>query len=283
MNIGRSHKLVASLVFAFLLATTLPLGAQQPSPTTTAAAAPVPVFDVVAIHENKSGARNATIGWGGDAFVATNTTLVTLLMNAYGIRDDLMSGVPGWAYSVHFNVNAKISDPDADALKKLSREQHRAMMVTLLNDRFHLRTHIEIKTLPVYDLVIAKGGSKLKENAAPPPTSFDPGKTPSAHQPGSFFVGNSEMTGIAIPISTVAGSLAFYVERNIIDKTGLTGRYDINLKWTPAELEGKTDATDNNAPDLFTALQEQLGLKLEPSKGPVPTLVIDHVEMPSEN
>jgi uncharacterized protein (TIGR03435 family) len=97
-------------------------------------------------------------------------------------------------------------------------------------------------------------------------------------------ISDSGMTGTAIPISSLAGNLAFRVERNVIDKTGLTGRYDINLKWTPEDLEGKTDASaDNNAPDLFTALQEQLGLKLEPSKGPVDTLVVDHVEMPTEN
>jgi uncharacterized protein (TIGR03435 family) len=92
------------------------------------------------------------------------------------------------------------------------------------------------------------------------------------------------MTGVGIPMSMLAPNLAFVLERNVIDKTGLTGRYDINLKWTPTEQEGKTEGlTDNPAPDLLTALQEQLGLKLEPSKGPVDTLVIDHVEMPTEN
>jgi uncharacterized protein (TIGR03435 family) len=247
-----------------------------------ATAAPLPVFDVVAIHQNKSASMNSTVRWGGDAYVATNATLDSLLMAAYGIRADLMSGLPGWATSTHFDINAKISDPDADALKKLSREQRRAMMVALLNDRFHLRAHIEVKTLPVYDLVIAKGGAKLKENITPFSDNTDPGKTPSTLKPGSFMVSNSSITAVAIPLSTLTNALGFWVERNIIDKTGLTSRYDINLKWTPAELEGKTDATDN-APDLFTALQEQLGLKLEPSKGPVDTLVIDHVDMPTAN
>jgi len=248
--------------------------AQQPTTT------PLPVFDVVAIHENKSPSDNMTIRWGGDSYIATNATLASLLMAAFGTREDLMSCLPGWATSTHFDVNAKISDPDADALKKLTRQQRQAMMVALINDRFHLRAHIEVKTLPVYDLVIAKDGSKLKQNDAVPPISFDPGKAPSAHQPGSFTVGNSEMTGVAIPVSILARSLAFWVERNVIDKTGLTGKYDINLKWTPTELQGKTD---DNAPDLFTAIQEQLGLKLEPSKGSVDTLVVDHVEMPSAN
>jgi len=282
MNTTRPPKRIVSLAISILLATALPLPAQQPSQTTAATGA-LPVFDVVAIHENKSPSDNMTIRWGGDAFVAENTDLISLLMNAYGIRPDLISGIPGWANSTRFDVNAKVSDPDADALKKLSREQRRTMMLALLNDRFHLRAHIEVKTLPVYDLVIAKGGPKLKEDVAAPATSPDPAKTPLNLKPGNFMISNSQMTGVAVPIATLAPNLAFQVQRNVIDKTGLTGKYDINLKWTPTELQGKTTATDNNAPDLFTALQEQLGLKLEPSKGPVDTLVIDHVERPSEN
>jgi len=276
-------------VFAsgLLLLSATCLFAQQPSQTTGAVGA-LPVYDAIAIHENKAGTNMSMVRWGSDAFTATNTTLTMLLMNAYGIREDLMSGLPGWANSFRFDINAKISDPNPEAIKNLSREQRRAMMVTLLKERFHLQTHIETKTLPVYDLVIAKGGLKLKENAAPPATSLDSSASPSALKPGSFRINNSgtnsEMTAVAVPISNLAGNLAFQVERNVIDKTGLTSKYDFNLKWTPMQLEGKVDATaDNNAPDIFTALQEQLGLKLEPSKGPVDTLVVDHVEMPTEN
>lgn len=283
MNITHPFKRLAPLAFAALLAFSPNLAAQQPSPPPPADA-PLPAFDVVAVHENKSSSNNMTIRWGGDAFIATNATLSSLLMNAFGIRADLMSGLPGWANSAHFDVNAKISEPDPDALKKLSREQRRSMMAALLVDRFHLRTHIEVKTLPVYDLVIAKSGPKLKENTTPLPTSTDPAKGTPGSSVGSFMISNSSMTGVAIPVSMFASNLAFQVERNVIDKTGLAGRYDINLKWTPEGQEGKPDGlTDTTAPDLFTALQEQLGLKLESSKGPVDTLVIDHVEMPSEN
>ena len=225
------------------------------------------------------------------SFVATNINLTSLLMNAYGIRPELMSGLPGWANSTRFDVNAKVSDPDIDALKKLTPEQKRtqrqAQMLALLADRFHLQAHIETKTLPVYDLVIAKGGPKLKENTALPSQPTDapgPGKPPANMKPGSMWISNSQMTAVGIPTSNLAANLAFRVERNVIDKTGLTGKYDFTLKWRPTELEGKADAsTDNDAPDLFAALQEQLGLKLEPSKGPVDTLVIDHVELPTEN
>lgn len=266
-----------------LLLSALALPAQQPSQSTAATAA-LPSYDVVAIHENRSGSSNSSAHWGDDAYIAENTTLTFLLTNAYGIRQELMSGLPSWANSVHFNINAKISDPDIDAIKKLSREQRNAMIAELLKERFHLRAHIEPKTLPVYDLVIAKGGPKLKQNNTPLPTSFDAGKTQSGPPPGSISGTDTGVTAVAVPISMFAENLAFRLQRNVIDKTGLTGRYDIDLKWTPVELDGKTGGiTDNVAPNLFTALQEQLGLKLEPSKGPVDALVIDHVEMPTEN
>jgi len=258
-----------------LLALSIPFAtlAQQSS-------APLPVYDVVSIHENRSGSNTMSIRGGGAGFVATNVDLTTLLMNAYNIRRDLMSGLPGWANSTSFDVNAKVSDPDIAAMKDLPRGQRQAMLVTLLQDRFHLRAHIEVKTLPVYDLVIAKGGSKLKENAALPTESSDPNNGPSKPKPGSMMVSNSQMTAVGIATSNLAANLAFHVERNVIDKTGLTGKYDFTLKWRPDNADA---TTDNNAPDLFTALQEQLGLKLEPSKGPVDTLVIDHIERPSEN
>ncbi|HZQ42084.1 MAG TPA: TIGR03435 family protein [Acidobacteriaceae bacterium] len=248
-------------------------------PQTAAMTAPLPVFDVVSIRENKTGSYSSTVRWVGDAFTATNMTLSTLLLNAYNIREDLMSGLPSWADSTHFDVNAKVSDPDPNVLKNLSREQRRAMIVAFLSDRFHLRAHIETKTLPVYDLVIAKGGLRMKEYAAVVSPGGGDGN-PANKKPGSMTIRNYQITAFGIPTSNLAANLAFIVQRNVIDKTGLTGMYDINLKWRPDDAPA---SDDNNAPDLFTALQEQLGLKLEPSKGPVNILVIDHVEMPTAN
>lgn len=263
-----------SLLSLLLSLPVIALG-QQPS------TAPLPVYDVASIHENKSGTNNVRVSTRDATFTATNYPLGDLISSAYGIREDLISGLPGWADSTRFDISAKVSDPDIEALKKLSREQRHAMLVALLANRFHLKAHIETKTLPVYDLVIAKGGSRLTENTIPADQAA-PG--PLGLKPGSMMISNSEMNAVGIPISNLAQNLAFRVERNVIDKTGLTGKYNFTLKWRPDELDGKADATtDSNAPDLFTAIQEQLGLKLEPSKGPVPTLVIDHVEMPSEN
>lgn len=221
-------------------------------------------------------------------FVATNVQLTILLNNAYNIRPDLMSGLPGWANSTRFDITAKVSDPDVTALKNLTREQREAMLLALLTDRFKLKAHIETKTLPVYDLVIAKGGSKLKENTALADQST-PGTGPHNMKPGTMVMSDTKLTGFATPTSALASTLAYQVGRNIIDKTGLTGRYDFTLNWSPenrAPVVGGNLAdkgSDTDAPDLFTALQEQLGLRLESSKGPVDTLVIDHVEFPTAN
>lgn len=279
MTIRRPSRRISFSVLAALLLITLHVSAQQPSPTAPTAAA-LPVYDVVSVHENKSGTNNVRVSTVEAAFTATNVSLSNLVSMAYDIRQNLISGLPGWAESTHFDISAKVSEPDIAALKKLSREQRHAMLAALLADRFHLKAHVETRTLPVYDLVIAKGGSKLTENIAPNPDSPDQPKTPFNLKRGSMMIDESQMTAVGVAISNLAQNLAFRVERNVIDKTGLTGRYDFTLKWRP---DDKPAADDNNNPDLFTALQEQLGLKLEPSKGPVDTLVVDHVEMPTAN
>lgn len=279
MQIRRLFFRITLLGFASLPVAVPNLLAQQSShPAATASA--LPAYDVIAIHENKSGANMATVTWGDDAFVAENTTLTLLLLNAYEIRPDLISGLPAWANSVHFNVNAKISDADAGAIKKLSPEQGRAMIAELLKERFNLSAHIEPRTLPVYNLVVAKGGPKLKENDTPP-ASLDEAGTSSGPHPENIWMSTTGITAVAVPISALAANLANHFQRSVIDKTGLTNRYDIHLKWRSDEQERA--GIDADAPDIFTALKEQLGLKLVPSKGPVDTLVIDHVEMPTEN
>jgi uncharacterized protein (TIGR03435 family) len=289
MTIDCSSKYIAHVLLGASFVITPHLPAQQPSQTTAAqqsshpaaTASPLPAYDVIAIHENRSGANMATVRWGDDAFVAENTTLTLLLLNAYDIRQDLISGLPAWASSVHFDVNAKISDADVGAIKKLSPDQGRAMIAELLKERFNLSAHIETKSLPVYNLVIAKGGPRLKENDTPPPTDLDAAEPSSGPHVANIWMSTTGITGVAVPIAILAANLASHVQRSVIDKTGLTNKYDIHLKWRSDEQERA--GVDNNAPDFFTALQEQLGLKLEPSKGPVDTLVIDHVEMPTEN
>jgi uncharacterized protein (TIGR03435 family) len=142
------------------------------------------------------------------------------------------------------------------------------MLQSLLADRFQLRVHYESRIQPIYELVLAKGGFKLKP-------------LPADHERGGMSGRPGEMILHGMSIADLARSLSMSNEagRAVVDKTGLTGNYEIDLKWTPDDQQGTPDAGST----LFTALEEQLGLKLEPAKGPVDTLVIDHVEKPSEN
>ena len=138
-------------------------------------------------------------------------------------------------------------------------------MRQILEDRFALKYHIEKRELPLYDLVIAKHGPKIKEST--PGGNFTNGMSPG------------KLSMHAYPMSALAASLSGAVGRLIIDKTGLTGQYDIDLTWAWRDDPGSGDT----GPSIFTAIQEQLGLKLEPAKAPIDVVVIDHIERPSEN
>jgi uncharacterized protein (TIGR03435 family) len=153
--------------------------------------------------------------------------------------------------------------------------------------------HTEIKQLPVYELVVAKGGSKLKE-ATPGDTYANGIKGPDGVGRGGMMrVGPGQLTAQGVPISSMVNMLSQQLHQTVIDKTGLTGKYDLELNWTTdqgsepmfkgADSSQHDPAPDSSGPSIFTALQEQLGLKLQSAKGPVDRLVIEHVEMPSEN
>jgi uncharacterized protein (TIGR03435 family) len=197
-----------------------------------------------------------------------------LIYNAYDVRsfNDYPTGLPTWADKDRFDVDAKANDDTVAAIRKLSNQEQeqltRDMLQSLLADRFQLRVHYESKVQPIYELVLAKGGSKLK----PLPADQKPGW-------GKFDRGEFILRGKSIAEFANGLSFSNLVGRTVVDKTGLIGNYDIDLKWTPDDQQGTPDA----GPTFFTALEEQLGLKLEAAKGPVDTLVIDHVEKPSEN
>ena len=251
----------------------------------TSPEAKVPAFDVVSIKPNKSGSGNVSTNTSSDSFSATNVSVKMLLEDAYGIKQDLIYGVPGWANSDRFDIKAKIVEPDFAALKKLTVKQRRTMLQTLLADRFQLKVHTETKTLPIYELVVVKDGPKFKTSA---PEGSPEDKSPNGVGRGAMMVQNTELTGHSIPLAPLVDTLANQLHRTVIDKTGLTGEYDLLLKWTGDDAadtaDDESDASpDSSTPSIFTALQEQLGLKLQSSQGPVDTLVVDHVEMPSEN
>ncbi len=204
--------------------------------------------------------------------MGTCITLWGLIYNAYEVRSfqDHPPGLPAWADRDRFDVEAKADDDTTTVMQKLAIEKQekltREMLQSLLTDRFKLRVHYESKVQPVYELVSARGGPKLKP-------------LPAERKPGGGRFGRGEITLHGRPVAVLAHFLSQFAGRTVIDKTGLAGNYDIDLKWTPEDQQGTPDA----GPTIFTAIQEQLGLKLISTKGPVEVLVVDHVERPSDN
>ena len=184
------------------------------------------------------------------------------------MREVLIFRLPGWAEEARYDIRAKVTDADPKLLDGInSREQRRALMAAMLEDRFHLKLHAVTKNLPVYDLMVARGGPRFSESGR---HGVEP----------HMDVRKAEISATDTSILGLSYFLEEIVERTVIDKTGLTGAYDLRLQWAP-DLTGAPDS--DTFPSLFTALQEQLGLKLRPNKGPVKTLFVDHLERPSEN
>lgn len=265
-----------------------------------------PVYEVASIKPNKSGANDTRMGYSPDGFSATESNLQMLIMGAYGVNPNQISGAPDWLTSERYDIEAKTDSSTADEFRKLNGDERRAerqrMLQALLADRFKLTVHRETKELPVYVLVVAKGGPKFHE-AKPGDTYPNGMKLPDGHGgAGLMFMGRGELTAQGLPLETLVRELSLQLGRTVIDKTGLTGNYDFSLTWTsdvtvggfgetlaPRETEGSQPGTrgtsepESSGPTIFTALQDQLGLKLQSEKGPVEILVIDHVEKPSAN
>jgi uncharacterized protein (TIGR03435 family) len=201
----------------------------------------------------------------GDRFSAINITVLALMQWAYNMPEKQILDGPAWLASTRFDFQAKA---DTDQIKGLTGEQDRdlkrRMVQALFADRFQLKLHQETRTLPAYDLVFAKGGSKLQ---------------PSKSNGKNFGVGRTNFHGEGLTMTLIAEELSRITGRVVVDKTNLPDRYDLKLEWAADDAP----TTDNSAPTLFTAVQEQLGLKLEPAKEAAPVLVIDHVELPTPN
>jgi uncharacterized protein (TIGR03435 family) len=264
-------RLLRLFVMALLAAPVLTQVAAQ------AQAAPTPTFDAVSIKPNRSGSGSTSVHTDDTYFRATNLSLKSLIRDAYDLQsEDQVVGLPAWTNSVNFDIQAKIDAETLAIMKAAPKEQagrmRNEMMKDVLVERFQLKVHPETKELPMYDLTLAKGGSKMK--TADPTT-----------QGGNMSSNNQKLTVTGIPMSSLCNYLSRRLHRQVTDKTGLTGRYDFVLQWSPDEAAGESPAATGaeQLPTLFTALQEQLGLKLDSTKGPVDTIVVDKVEMPSEN
>lgn len=226
-------------------------------------------FEVVSIKPNKLGTSGGTQTLpNGERYV--NTTLDILVKDAYGsFSEDQVVGMPSWARSDRYDIELRVDAATANEWRSMSDEvrfeQEQPMLQNMLADRCKLKVHLETKTLPVYDLLISKAGLKMKEAAT------------GEESAGRFSVG--ELTGRAMTVKSLLMALPSD-GRTIVDKTGLGDRkFDFDLKWTP---ENRIESGDSG-PSLFTALDEQLGLKLVSSRAPGKVLVVDQMEKPSPN
>jgi uncharacterized protein (TIGR03435 family) len=214
-------------------------------------------FEVASVKPNPSGPGHAGIDVDGNMIRMTNVTLQAVIVWAYEVSAPQLSG-PAWLESERYDIVAKTA----------SGAPEPAMMRALLIERFKLAVHAATKEFPIYALVVAKNGPKLKK--------ADPGGDDMNSKPGHLTARSVSMARLADFLARPRAGLG----RPVVDKTGLAGAFDFTLDWTPDR-----DAQASEAPlSIFVALEEQLGLKLEAQKGPVEVLVVDHVEkVPAEN
>ncbi|SDF88305.1 TIGR03435 family protein [Terriglobus roseus] len=241
----------------------------------------LPQFDVMSVKPHKPGEDMMRVRWGGTDYHAENMTVKAMISNVYGVKAWLVFGLPAWAESSHWDIDAKVSAPDMKVMDKLTGEQRRAMIGGILKERFGLVIRQETKVQPVFAMSVMPDGPKFKESPEPPPPPE--GEKPKPR--GMWRMSPGSLSATSMGMTQIADSLSYFVERTIVDKTGLTGKYDIEMKWTPEDRANAT--TDNGAgdapPAIFEALKEQLGLKLTADKAPVATVVVDKITQPEEN
>jgi uncharacterized protein (TIGR03435 family) len=232
-------------------------------------------FEVASIKPNASGDPGRYIRPSAGRLSVTNMAVKDLLTYAFQVRDFQISGGPGWINSDHYDIEAKTD-------RNASPEQTRAMLKGLLEDRFKLKVHRETKELPIYALTMGKNGLKIQPAKEGSCSDFDPAKQAALNRKPSDFCGYVGMRGGSLDatkqsIPDLATTLSFVLGRTVVDETGLKEAFDIHLEFAP------NNAPDSDSPSIFTAVQEQLGLRLESAKGPVEVIVVDQVERPSEN
>ncbi len=243
--------------------------------------APRPQFEVASIKQSKSGDGAAFFSpYPGGRFLARNASIQQLMRLAYRLLDFQIFGAPAWLNTERYDIEAKAAkDHPFDVIY--------SMLQSLLEERLQLKFHRETKEETVYALVVAKSG-KLQDTG-------ECDARPATPRPGRWKCGNvatppGHITGDGITIALLIHVLSESTGRIVLDKTNLTGKYDVDLQFAPDQAQFQappslppTPLACLNGPSLFTALQEQLGLKLESQKGPVEIMVIDHVERPSDN
>jgi uncharacterized protein (TIGR03435 family) len=265
-------------------------------------ATPMPSFAVTSVRATDPNADRSGGGTDLDSYRAERTTIEQVLAYAFGLGyEHELVDAPSWVNNDHFDIQGKLDDEQVASLRTLSRddreEQMRLMVQSMLTERFHLRYHFETRELPVYVLEIAKSGLKCPRDTTSPPAIADPSRprfrwpaapAPPPPPPGWHPPSPSEhkvqmqslhMRTKGWPFWLVVTSLGHQPElegRPVIDKTGLEGSYDCEMNWSQADSDGAGQF-------FFTAVRDQLGLTLQPAKGPVEVLVVDGISRPSEN
>jgi bla regulator protein blaR1 len=261
----------------------------------TQAPAQKPAFEVASVKPNVRGAKGVVSGGlPGGGYSLTNGTLEILISIAYKVRGYQISGGPTWIATDRWDIEARAPEGGVSPQAGPPDSTVELMLQSLLEDRFQLKIHREVKEAPVYELTVAKNGPKMKLSLDQDPVAF-----PAMPQPGGSiprgrirFRPSGQLDGNAVPVEDLVIVLSDLSGRPVINRTELKDLYDFTLEWSPELMPGLTSPGENGqpaaspnttGPSLFTALQEQLGLKLESSKGPVEVLVIDSVQKPSEN
>ncbi len=228
-------------------------------------------FEVISIHPNRSGEGRSSIRTNPDNFRIKNLPIKVLVMGAYEIfLQDELTHLPQWADDESYDVIAKLDEKTLALYKQLSREDQEKfstrLQKSLLIERFGFRAHTETHLSPAFDLVIARGGLKVKE--APP------------DEKNSSVIYAGKIDARALRFENLVLILCLDANRRVIDKTGLGAKkFDFVLTWTPEQSQ----TAENPGTSIYTALEEQLGLKLVATKAPVEVVVVDHIEKPSEN
>jgi len=325
LGLGRKLALAAAAGLVVLMPVGFGVlhGQEAQSPTATASqpsgsAQGLPKYEVATVKPapENDGRHVMMMTPGGTTLKGVPLQMV--LQQAFGVEEDRILGAPGWVKSNRYDIEAKVAPEDAPKMEKLKAEQRRQMLLPVLVERFNLKYHVEKRELPIYALVIAKGGPKLTESkpddsephefpdpkagsAAPghePPANAGPtgpGRDPMGRR-GMVSMGPGRIDAHGGGMEFLTHTLSFSVNRTVLDETGLKGKYDFALHWTPDQGTMPTGgpggeggsahgdvAADAGGPSLFTALEEQLGLKLESQKSKVDVIVIDHINLPSEN
>jgi len=238
-----------------------------------AAFAQTPAFEEASIKPAKPGASGAPFQLtAAGGFMATRITVSTLVQMSYGKKSFLIHGLPAWAENEEWAIIATATPSTPPVNPSVIDDDFRTRLKGLLASRFQMKSHTERRELPVYVLVVAKGGPRFPQPDGKPFRLLRTGGGAIVHQG-------------AAKISMLVSLLANDFDRPVLDETGLTGAYNLNLKWTPDLKPGAPTSatTDPAGPSLFTALEEQLGLKLQAARRPIESLMIDHIDRPTEN